>query len=469
VSERRREQERLFETDPAAGPDLLNATSDAPLATRMRPRTLDELAGQQHLIGPSAVLRRSLERGLLSSIILWGPPGSGKTTLAAIIAGMTHSRFVAMSAVTAGVAELRRAVAGAADVRRHGGERTVLFIDELHRFNRSQQDAILPHVENGVVTLIGATTENPSFEVNSALLSRSRVFHLESLTDADVELLIERALKDTERGLGAMQVRLSEAARRQLVGVANGDARIALNALELAANAAEPDVQGDRIVELEDVESALQQRALLYDKSGDQHYDLISAFIKSIRGSDPDAAIYWLARMLEAGEDLMFIARRLVILASEDVGLADPQAVMVAVSAQQAAHFVGMPEAMFPLAQTTLYLASAPKSNSVGRAYGAARADVETTRNDPVPLHLRNAVTGLMAGMGYGREYIYAHNSYREQERPGQELPPAERLQQYLPDNVKGQAYFQPGLQGYEERLRVWLAERRGEKMGSGE
>jgi putative ATPase len=464
MSERRRGQEPLFEVDPLPAPGEFSP--DAPLATRMRPRTLDEVAGQQQLIGPNSVLRRSLERGLLSSIILWGPPGSGKTTLAAIIAGMTQSRFVALSAVTAGVAELRRVVAEAAERRRRGGERTVLFIDELHRFNRAQQDAILPHVENGVVTLIGATTENPSFEVNAALLSRSRVFRLEALTDADIELLIGRALTDTERGLGAMRAHVSEPARRLLVTAANGDARIALNALELAANAVEPDAQAERTVELADVESALQQRALLYDKSGDQHYDLISAFIKSIRGSDPDAAIYWLARMLEAGEDVMFIARRLVILSSEDVGLADPQALPVAVAAQQAAHVLGLPEAMYPLAEAALYLATAPKSNSVGRAYSAARADVETARNEPVPLHLRNAVTGLMAGMGYGRDYLYAHNSYREREQPGQNLPPAERLQDYLPDNVKGRAYFQPGRQGHEEALYRWLAQRRGEVSG---
>jgi putative ATPase len=458
VTERRRNQQTLFTIESPSAPANL---ADAPLATRMRPRTLDEVAGQGHLVGPNAVLRRSLERGLLSSIILWGPPGSGKTTLAAVIAGMTHARFVAMSAVTAGVAELRKAVAEASAIRSEGGERTVLFIDELHRFNRSQQDAILPHVESGVVTLIGATTENPSFEVNSALLSRSRVFHLDPLTDIDIDTLINRALDDDSRGLGTMQVRLGEAARRQLVGVANGDARIALNTLELAASAVEPDSTGRREIQLEEIESALQQRALLYDKSGDQHYDLISAFIKSIRGSDPDAGVYWLARMLEAGEDLMFIARRLVILASEDVGLADPQAIVIAVSAQQAAHFIGMPEAMFPLAEATLYLATAPKSNSVGRAYSAAQSDVAEARNEPVPLHLRNAVTGLMAGMGYGRDYVYAHNRYRDREDEGQDLPPSERLQDYLPDNVKGRSYFQPGRQGYEDRLRAWLDQRR--------
>ena len=464
MSERRSgRQPPLAGFDAETAPVFGEPSADAPLAARMRPRSLDEVAGQEQLLGPTSALRRSLERGLLSSIILWGPPGSGKTTLAAIIAGMTRSRFVALSAVTAGVAELRKVVAEAAERRRNGGERTVLFIDELHRFNRAQQDAILPHVENGVVTLIGATTENPSFEVNAALLSRGRVFRLEALSDADIETLVDRALTDKERGLGALRVRLSDAARRLLVTGANGDARVALNALELAANAAEPDGEDERLVELADAESALQQRALLYDKSGDQHYDLISAFIKSIRGSDPDAAIYWLARMLEAGEDVMFVARRLVILSSEDVGLADPQALSVAVAAQQAAHVLGLPEAMYPLAEATLYLATAPKSNSVARAYTAARADVETTRNEPVPVHLRNAVTGLMAGMGYGRDYLYAHNTYREREQPGQELPPAERLQDYLPENVKQRAYYQPGRQGHEEVLYRWIARRRGE------
>jgi putative ATPase len=462
VSEPRQDQESLFELQPDARDPLPSA--DAPLATRMRPRTLDEVAGQNHLIGPESVLRRSLERGLLSSMILWGPPGSGKTTLAALIAGLTHSRFVALSAVTAGVAELRKVVNEARDRRKRGGERTVLFIDELHRFNRAQQDAILPHVESGIVTLIGATTENPSFEVNAALLSRSRIFRLEALTDEQVETLIDRALADPDRGLGPLNVRLAEPARRALIALANGDARIALNTLELAANAVAPDQHDERLVQLDDIESALQRRAMLYDKSGDQHYDLISAFIKSLKGSDPDGAIYWLARMLESGEDVMFIARRLVVLAGEDVGLADPQALSVAVAAQQAAHFVGMPEAMYPLAEATLYLATAPKSNSVGRAYLAARSDVEQTRNDPVPLHLRNAPTGLMAAMGYARNYLYPHNSYRQQEQPGQELPPAERLQDYLPENVKGRAYYQPGRQGHEEALRRWLAKRRGEQ-----
>lgn len=456
----KRAQDPLFSLEAASVAET--PFEDAPLAARMRPRSLDEVVGQDRILGSGSVLRRSLERGNLSSIVLWGPPGSGKTTIAAIIAGMTDSRFVALSAVSAGVADLRRVVTEAKSLRAQQHRRTVLFIDELHRFNRAQQDAILPHVESGAVTLIGATTENPSFEVNAALLSRSRVFRLEALDDRAIETLVRRALNDSERGLGGAMLRLSDESCAFLVTAANGDARTALNALELAAAAIEPGASGERLIGLAEIEGALQQRALLYDKSGDQHYDLISAFIKSVRGSDPDAAIYWLARMLEAGEDPIFVARRLVILSSEDVGLADPGALSIAVAAQQAAHLLGMPEAMYPLAEATLYLATAPKSNSAGRAYAAAKSDVESTRNDPVPLHLRNAATGLMRGMGYGKGYLYAHDRYREHETAGQEMPPPERLQDYLPDNVKNRLYYQPGRQGHEEAIRQWLAKRRG-------
>jgi putative ATPase len=367
-------------------------------------------------------------------MVLWGPPGSGKTTLAEVIARLSHARFVALSAVTAGVADLRKAIE---EARKVPEQRTILFIDEVHRWNKAQQDAVLPHAENGTVTLIGATTENPSFEVNSALLSRVRVFTLHALSDADIETIVRRALDDPERGLGERHLEIQPEALRHLVERANGDARVALNALELAADATQTGA-----LDLALIEDAMQQRALLYDKAGDQHYDTISAFIKSVRGSDPDAAVYWLARMLESGEDLMFIARRLVILAGEDVGLADPQALPVAVAAQQAAHFVGMPEAMFPLTEATLYLATAPKSNSVGRAYGAAMEAVRETRNDPVPLHLRNAVTGLMRGMGYGREYRYSHDFSADD--------PRRWTQSYLPDNVGGRRFYAPGDQGFE-------------------
>ena len=413
------------------------ADARLPLAARMRPRSLDEILGQAHLLAPGRALRRALEADRVPSMVLWGPPGSGKTTLAEVIARLSHSRFVALSAVTAGVADLRKVIE---EARRVPDQRTILFIDEVHRWNKAQQDAVLPHAERGTVTLIGATTENPSFEVNAALLSRVRVFTLRALGDAEIELIVRRALDDAERGLGARHLQIEDNAMRHLVERANGDARVALNALELAADAAE--AAGSAMIELALIEDAVQQRALLYDKAGDAHYDTISAFIKSLRGSDADAAIYWLARMLESGEDLMFIARRLVILAGEDVGLADPNALRVAVAAQQAAHFVGMPEAMFPLAEATLYLATAPKSNSVGRAYGAAMEAVRETRNDPVPLHLRNAVTGLMRGMGYGREYRYSHDFAEED--------PERWRQRYLPDNVAGRRFYQPGAQGFE-------------------
>jgi putative ATPase len=408
-----------------------------PLAQRVRPRTLDEILGQDHLLAPGRALRRALEADKVPSMVLWGPPGSGKTTLAEVIARLTRSRFVALSAVTAGVADLRRVVEQA---RRTPDERTILFIDEIHRFNKSQQDAVLPHVERGTVTLIGATTENPSFEVNSALLSRVRVFTLRALGDTEIELIVRRALDDAEHGLGGRGLVIEETALRHVVERANGDARAALNSLELAADAAQ--AAGSHMLTLGLIEDAVQQRALLYDKAGDAHYDTISAFIKSVRGSDPDAAVYWLARMLESGEDLMFIARRLVILAGEDVGLADPHALPVAVAAQQAAHFVGMPEAMFPLTEATLYLATAPKSNSVGRAYSAAMDAVRDTRNDPVPLHLRNAVTGLMRGMGYGRDYRYSHD-FAEDDA-------ARWAQRYLPDNLRDRRFYEPGAQGFE-------------------
>jgi putative ATPase len=406
-----------------------------PLAARMRPRELDEILGQDHLLAPGRALRRALEADRVPSMVLWGPPGSGKTTLAEVIARLTHSRFVAMSAVTAGVADLRKVID---EARRAADERTILFVDEVHRWNKAQQDAVLPHAENGTVTLIGATTENPSFEVNAALLSRVRVFSLRALSDADIQTIVRRALADSERGLGDRGLQIEDDALKHLVERANGDARMALNALELAANAT-----GDsHTIPLALIEDAVQQRALLYDKGGDAHYDTISAFIKSVRGSNPDAAVYWLARMLESGEDLMFIARRLVILAGEDVGLADPHALSVAVAAQQAAHFVGMPEAMFPLTEATLYLATAPKSNSVGRAYSLAMDAVRDTRNDPVPLHLRNAVTGLMRGMGYGRDYRYSHDFAEDD--------PRRWTQAYLPDNLAGRRFYTPGAQGFE-------------------
>ena len=405
----------MFEPAPSA---------NAPLAARMRPRTLDEFVGQQHIVGEGHALRRAIETDNVPSLIFWGPPGTGKTTLAEIIARMTDAHFAPISAVSAGVADLRKVVAEAQH-RRALGKRTVLFIDEIHRFNKAQQDAVLPYVENGTVTLIGATTENPSFEVISALLSRSRVFVLKALTDEDIGAIVDRALSDTERGLGKTNVRLEPGARDALITLSNGDARSALGTLEFAASVAP-------VITEKIVADAMQRRVISYDKGGDQHYDVISAFIKSIRASDPDAAVYWLARMIDAGEDPLFIARRLVILASEDVGLADSRGISVAIAAQQAVHFVGMPEGFYPLAHATLYLARAPKSNSVGRAYGAAMRDVEQTRNESVPLHLRNAPTGLMKELGYGRDYHYAHNDYSIK-------------QENLPENLRDRSYYSPG------------------------
>jgi len=427
---------------PGQRVSLFESDAPAPLAARMRPRTLDEFVGQEHLVGAGRALRRAIENDTVPSMILWGPPGTGKTTLAEIIAKATGAEFVALSAVSAGVADLR-AVVAEAQAARALGKRTVLFIDEIHRFNKAQQDAVLPYVEDGTITLIGATTENPSFEVNSALLSRSRVFVLKALDDEAVALLVRRALEDRERGLGAAAITLDDDALTALVGLANGDARVALGTLEYAAAAAPRDAAGARRIDRELIADALQRRMIAYDKKGENHYDVISAFIKSIRGSDPDAGVYWLARMLDAGEDPLFIARRL----------------LVAMAAQQAVHFVGMPEGFYPLAHATLYLATAPKSNSVGRAYGAALRDVEATRNDPVPLNLRNAPTGLMKSLGYGSGYRYAHEDYADM--ASGDLPPAKRLEDYLPENVRDHAYFEPGSQGEEARLRDWIAARR--------
>ena len=422
------------------------AERHAPLAARMRPRSLDEFVGQEHLVGEGRVLRRAIDADQLPSMVFWGPPGSGKTTLARIIASLTQSHFEPVSAVASGVADLRRIVAEARDRLGEQGQRTILFIDEIHRFNKAQQDVVLPYVEDGTITLIGATTENPSFEVISPLLSRSRVFKLEPFTPEQVAGILRTALADEERGLASLRVKVADETLAALASVVGGDARIALNALELAAQTAPPDASGTREVTVERIEEALQHRAALYDRAGDWHYDIISAFIKSLRGSDPDAALYWLARMLEGGEDPLFVARRLVILASEDIGLADPQALQVTIAAQQAVHFIGMPEGFFPLAQATIYLATAPKSNSVGDAYGRALQDAQLTLAEPVPLHLRNAPTPLMRDIGHGRDYQYDHA-----------FPGHYSGQQHLPDSLRGRQYYAPGNLGYEERIREWM------------
>jgi putative ATPase len=420
------------------------ATPGSPLAARMRPRDLDEFVGQEDVVGPGQPLRLMVERDEVPSIVLWGPPGVGKTTLAAVIALHTNRYFERVSAVTSGVADLRKAVEQARERRRLTGRATILFIDELHRFSRSQQDVILPHVEDGTVTLIGATTENPSFYVVAPLLSRARTFRL-SLLDADaLRAILERALEDEERGLGGRGLAVDEDAFVAITGVAGGDARTALNVLELAAAVAPASEDGTPRVTRETVEGAAQHPTLLYDRMGDAHYDTISAFIKSVRGSDVDASLYWLARMLEAGEDPLFVARRLIILAAEDVGLADPQALPLAVASQQAAHFLGMPEARLPLSEVTIYLARAPKSNSALTAYSSAAQDVERTRNEPVPLHLRNASSRLTQQFGYGRGYEYAHKFEGH-------VPPT---QTHRPPSAEGRVYYKPGPLGDEARER---------------
>lgn len=391
------------------------------------------------------MLRGAAERGHLPSVILWGPPGCGKTTLARLLAKQTKAAFVAISAVASGVAELRRIV-GEAEARRAAGQRTVVFIDEIHRFNKAQQDVVLPYVEEGVITLIGATTENPSFEVVAPLLSRVRVVRLLPLGDDDIHEIVARALTDAERGLGREGLQLGPEAEKPLVEGSNGDARAALSALEIAAAAAGS--EGRRLIAPADVQAALADRRPYHDKQGDFHYDTISAFIKSLRGSDPDAALYWLARMIEAGEDPLFVVRRMVILAAEDIGLADPQALVIATACQQAVHFVGMPEGYLPIAECALYLALAPKSNSAYTGFLKAREDAVRTSHLPVPMHLRNAVTGLMRKFGYGQGYRYAHD---EDEHFAGGLT-------YLPDPVAGQQYYVPGQLGFEAQAAERLA-----------
>lgn len=432
------EQEDLFGAGGAApASDAL-----APLAARMRPRSFDEFVGQPHLTGPGAAFRRAAEAGRLGSVILWGPPGVGKTTLAEILARATDAAFERVSAVSAGVADLRRVVEEARR-RRRDGRRTLLFIDEIHRFNKAQQDAILPVVEDGTITLVGATTENPSFEVNAALLSRARTYVLNALEPEELGEVLDRALADPERGLGH-GVQVDPDAREALIDLANGDARTVLNLLELCAGVA----GSGHPVTLETVSGAVQRRNLLYDKSGEQHYDLISALHKSVRGSDVDASLYWLARMLESGEDALYLARRLVRMATEDIGLADPHALTLAISAQQAMHFLGPPEGHLALAELTAYLAAAPKSNAVYKAFAAAREDVAQTRNDPVPMHLRNAPTKLMKGLGYGKGYKYAHA-----------FEGGVVAQQNLPDRLAGRRYYEPTDRGQERRIAERLAE----------
>ncbi len=414
-----------------------------PLADRMRPRTLEEFVGQSHIAGPGKPLRVQMERDDTGSIIFWGPPGTGKTTLAKILARMTKADFIEFSAVMAGIKEIKQVMADAERARQYG-TRTIIFIDEIHRFNKAQQDAFLPHVERGNIRLIGATTENPSFEINGALLSRCRVYVLKPLTEDEIVVLLKRALADEERGLGKLKVQASEEALAKIAAYSSGDARSAYNVLEIAAGLAE---KGEITAEL--VQEVLQKRVLLYDKGGEEHYNVISALHKSVRNSDPDAALYWLGRMLEAGEDPLYVARRVVRMAVEDIGLAEPGALALCMAARDAVDFIGMPEGNLALAQAVVYLAVAPKSNALYTAYGAVQRDVENTVAEPVPLHLRNAPTGLMKGLGYGEGYKYAHDE-----------PDKVADMECLPDSLRGRKYYEPTNEGVEKRIGERMRER---------
>jgi putative ATPase len=448
----------LFPDEASRRPPMRGRIADenspaAPLATRMRPRSLDEFLGQEHLVGPGRILRELIERDELQSLIFWGPPGSGKTTLARIIADRTNAVFVPFSAVTEGIPRVRQVIAEADERLQATGRRTILFCDEIHRFNRAQQDAFLPHVEAGTVILIGATTENPSFEVNSALLSRSRVLVLEALSPEHVRTICERALADEERGLGAEGLEADEKALDFLAAVADGDARRALSALEIALSIVG---KGGRITDSVAAE-ALQKRFAHYDKSGEEHYNLISALHKAVRGSDPDAVLYWLARMLDGGEDPLYIARRLVRMAAEDIGLADPRALSVTIAAKDAYHFLGTPEGELALAEAAVYLATAPKSNKIYKAFGRAWSLARETPGEPVPLHIRNAPTRLMKDLGYGKDYRYDHDE-----------PDAIAEQGYMPDSVGPRQFYEPTGRGFEaeikKRLEYWAAKRRGKE-----
>ncbi len=434
----------LFQPIPNVGSA---ADPTRPLADRMRPRTLEEYVGQEHLIGPGKPLRIQVDRDDTGSLIFWGPPGTGKTTLAKIIANLTKAEFIEFSAVLAGIKEIKQVMADAERARQYG-TRTIVFIDEIHRFNKAQQDAFLPHVEKGNIRLIGATTENPSFEINSALLSRCRVYVLKPLTEEQIVLLLRRAITDHERGLGEMNLTASDDVLKKIASYTSGDARSGYNVLEVAAGLAQKNSEGAREITDDIVRDALQKRILLYDKTGEEHYNLISALHKSVRNSDPDAALYWLGRMLEAGEDPLYVARRVVRMAVEDIGLADPNALPLCMAARDAVDFIGMPEGNLALAQAVVYLSVAPKSNALYTAYGDVQQDVEQTSADPVPLHLRNAPTALMKGLGYGRGYEYAHD-----------VEGKVADMQCLPDNLRGRVYYQPTNEGIEKRIRERLEE----------
>ncbi len=416
---------------------------ETPLADRMRPRNFEEFVGQKHILSPGSVLRKAIETGELQSLIFWGPPGTGKTTLAFIIANYTGADFCAFSAVTSGIKEIKEIIAHATRQKKLYNKKTILFIDEIHRFNKAQQDAFLPHVEKGNVILIGATTENPSFEVISALLSRTIVYTLNPLTEEELKEILNRTLQDKEKGLGNLKINLEEKAKDFIVQMANGDARIVLSTLEFAVMTTSPDEKGIRNISLQIAQEAMQKKALVYDKAGEEHYNIISALHKSLRGSDPDAALYWLGRMLAGGEDPLYIARRLIRFATEDIGNADPQALQVAIAAKEAYHFLGTPEGELTLAQAVVYLATAPKSNAIYKAFGKVQKDIQETQALPVPLHIRNPVTGLMKELGYGKDYRYPHD-----------FPDHFVDEEYLPDNLKGRRYYLPTDFGFEKEIK---------------
>jgi len=425
------------------GKTPLKKNALTPLADRLRPEVLDDFVGQKHILGEGSILRKAILEDKISSLIFWGPPGCGKTTLARLLAKTTQAYFISFSAVTSSIKEVKEVILEATKQKDFYNKKTILFIDEIHRFNKAQQDAFLPYVEKGSIILIGATTENPSFEVISPLLSRCKVYVLKQLEAEKIKMILSRAISDKEKGLGSFKLKISDEALDYLARMSNGDARMALNSLEFAVNTAKPGKDEVRKVDLKIIQEAMQKKALLYDKSGEEHYNIISAFIKSLRGSDPDAALYWMFRMLEAGEDPLYLARRMVILASEDIGNADPQALQVAVAAKEAVEFVGLPEGEFALAQAAIYLATAPKSNAVYEAMNKVKKEIRETQALPVPLHIRNAPTPLMEKLGYGKNYQYPHD-----------FPQHFVAENYLPEELKQRKYYTPGDLGFEQEIK---------------